>query len=102
MPEVKPGRVARTTLDGKVALPGYAPNRPNDICFGPEGLLYYTDPHNWEDPPVVKPGRVARTTLDGNVELLAIVPPVPNGIAFGVNDRLYVAQCMTQKILVMD
>jgi hypothetical protein len=30
------------------------------------------------------------------------VPLFPNGIAFGVDDRLYVAQSMTQKILVMD
>jgi gluconolactonase len=101
------GRIQRVTLDGKVTdvatkLPGDAPNRPNDICFGPDGLLYYTDPHNWEDLPEVKPGRVARTTLEGKVELIATVPMFPNGIAFGVDDRLYVAQSMTQKILVMD
>jgi len=101
------GRIQRVTLDGKVTdvpakLPGAQPNRPNDCCFGPDGLLYYTDPHNWEELPEVKPGRVARTTLDGKVELLATVPLFPNGIAFGVDDRLYVAQSMTQKILVMD
>ena len=69
-PQPLTGRIQRATLDGKVTdvatkLPGDAPNRPNDICFGPDGLLYYTDPHNWEDLPEVKPGRVARTTLDG-------------------------------------
>jgi gluconolactonase len=36
------------------------------------------------------------------VELLADVPLFPNGIAFGPDDRLYVAQSVTQTILVTD
>src|SRR5437764_93584 len=98
---------ARPTLAGEVSdvavrLPGAPPNRPNDLCFGPDGLLYYTDPHNWEDLANLGVGRVGRTTLDGRVELVAEIPAFPNGIAFGPDDRLYVAQSVTQKILVMD
>lgn len=106
-PQPIAGRIQRVTLGGDVrdvatVLPGDPPHRPNDLCFGSDGLLYFTDPHNWEDLPDVRPGRVARTTLDGQVELLATVPLFPNGIAFGPDERLYVAQSMTQAILVMD
>lgn len=102
------GRIQRVTLDGQVTdvatdLPGAKPNRPNDCCFGPDGLLYYTDPHDWEHLPQIGPGRVGRLAPDGSrVEQLATVPSFPNGIGFGPDDRLYVAQSMTQKILVMD
>jgi len=106
-PDAIPGRIQRVTLAGEVSdvaveLPGAPPNRPNDLCFGPDGLLYYTDPHNWEDLANLGTGRVGRTTLDGRVELVADIPAFPNGIAFGPDDRLYVAQSVTQKILVMD
>ena len=106
-PDAIPGRIQRVTLAGEVSdvavrLPGAPPNRPNDLCFGPDGLLYYTDPHNWEELANLGVGRVGRTTLDGRVELVAEIPAFPNGIAFGPDDRLYVAQSVTQKILVMD
>lgn len=102
-----PGRIQRVTPEGEVSdlavdLPGAPPHRPNDLCFGPDGLLYFTDPHNWEDLANLKPGRVNRTDLLGNVEQLAEVKRFPNGIGFGPDNRLYVAESITQKVLVYD
>lgn len=102
-----PGRIQRVTREGELSdvatdLPGDAPNRPNDLCFGPDGLLYFTDPHNWEDIQNLKPGRVNRTDLNGKVEQLAEVKRFPNGIGFGLDGRLYVAESVTKHMWAYD
>jgi gluconolactonase len=75
------GRVDWVTTD---------PVSPNDLCFGPDGLLYLTDPTR---RPARDDGRIWRCDpLSGETELLASVPFYPNGIGFGPeDDALYVA-----------
>jgi gluconolactonase len=103
------GRIQKVTLDGACVdvvpdLPGEPPHRPNDLCFGPDGKLYFTDPRNWEDLANLQVGRVCRLDpATGDVEILAEVPLFPNGIAFGPDpSRLYVAQTMGMKIIAFD
>ncbi|HEY2278719.1 MAG TPA: SMP-30/gluconolactonase/LRE family protein [Streptosporangiaceae bacterium] len=56
---------------------------PNDLVFGADGRLYFTDPGGPFDPEHrPDPGRVLAVALDGAGEVIAELPPVyPNGIA---------------------
>ena len=105
-PDPIDGRIQRVTMEGECTdvsgdLPGEAPHRPNDICFGPDGKLCFTDPRNWEDLANLQPGRLWGLDPEtGSAEVIAEVPLFCNGIAFGPDpSRLYVAQSMAMKIV---
>ncbi len=54
---------------------------PNDLTFGPDGRLYFTDPADYL-PHDRRPGRIFVLNPDGSGELLEEVPDAyPNGIA---------------------
>jgi gluconolactonase len=73
------------------------PISPNDLCFGPDGFLYVTDPtrHALDD------GRIWRCDVaSGEAELLVSVHWYPNGIGFGLEpDALYVADTRNLRIM---
>jgi gluconolactonase len=74
---------------------------PNDLCFGPDGRLYFTDPRGWARPDDLPPGRVYALAAEGAPELLAEGPAFTNGIAFGPDaSRLYVAETFSRRVLV--
>lgn len=68
---------------------------PNDLCFGPDGLLYVTDPTRLDANlnPIRSDGRLWRVHVDDpQGQLLTSLPWYPNGIGFGPeDDALYVA-----------
>ena len=70
------GRVEEVAFE----VAGIPLQAPNDLTFGPDGRLYFTDPADYL-PNDRKPGRVFALSPDGTGELLEELPAAyPNGI----------------------
>jgi gluconolactonase len=84
------GGIQAVRPDGRVVWVTTDPVAPNDLCFGPDGLLYLTDPTR---RPARDDGRLWRVDVaNGDSELLASTDWFPNGIGFGLeDDAIYVA-----------
>lgn len=92
------GGVQGIQPDGTVRTVTTDPIYPNDLCFGPDGFLYVTDPSRG---PRRDDGRLWRIDIrTGSAELLLSVPWYPNGIGFNAdNDSIFVAQGGEGRIL---
>ncbi len=83
----RPGCIQRVSTGGDVEIiateiEGIALRAPNDLAFGPDGRLYFTDPGGTYDPVArPDPGRVFALAPGGKGELVAELEPVyPNGL----------------------
>jgi gluconolactonase len=95
--ESSPGGVQRIDPDGSVSWLTLDPIAPNDLCFGPDGMLYVTDPTR----KPFRDGRLWRCDVTtGEASLLFSLDWYPNGIGFGPEgDVLYVADTSGSRIV---
>jgi gluconolactonase len=98
--------IQRVNRDGTVELlfsevAGYQLYGPNDLAFGPDGRLYFTESGSEQDFrfDVRAPGRLFAAGGPGAGEMLLELPGVyPNGIAFDAEQRLYWTESMAHRV----
>jgi gluconolactonase len=98
--------IQRVSPDGTVELlfsevAGYQLYGPNDLAFGPDGRLYFTESGSEQDFrfDVRSSGRLFAAGRSGAGEMLLELPGVyPNGIAFDAEQRLYWTESMAHRV----
>jgi gluconolactonase len=105
---VTPG-IVRVDAGGEVELvvssvAGVTLEGPNDLAFGPDGRLWFTDPRGAADPARNDlPGRLfAVDVVSGAGELVLELGPVfPNGIAFLADGTLVWTESFSRRVMAM-
>jgi len=86
-PEARPPSIQRAAADGTVEVvvteaDGIRLSAPNDLTFGADGRLYFTDSGDWDPETKPDPGYIVVVEEDGSASILEELEPVyPNGIA---------------------
>ena len=101
--------IQRVFPDGSVELicsqvAGHILYGPNDLAFGPDGRLYFTESGSENDFrfDVRSPGRLYAIDSSGDGEMLLERPDVyPNGIAFDAQQHLYWTESAAHRVCML-
>ena len=104
-PEKRPPCIQRASLEGKVEIvatsaDGVPLNAPNDLTFGPDGALYFTDSGDWDPETKPHPGYICKIETDGTAHILEALDPVyPNGIVAEPDGAIVWVESYTRRVI---
>src|SRR5712691_1538316 len=97
--------IQRVRADGTVEMlhseiDGHTLVGPNDLAFGSDGRLWFTDSGSEHDDrfDVRSPGRLFAIARGGGEMILELPDVYPNGIAFDAEGRLYWTESMAHRV----
>lgn len=104
-PVQRPSSIQRTWPDGRVEVlvthaDGVAFDGPNDLCFGPDGRLWFTDSGDWD--PANKPhkGRIVVIEKNGTAKIVEELDHVyPNGIVVESDGSVVWVESYTLRVI---
>jgi gluconolactonase len=96
--QVVPERGARAEII-VTEIEGVKLNGPNDLVFGPDGSMYFTDPGTY-DPASPEPSYIFALAPDGSGRLVVEFeqPTFPNGLAFDRDGNLVWVESYTGRV----
>jgi gluconolactonase len=104
-PDKRPACIQRASPDGKVEIvattaDGTALDGPNDLCFGPDGRLYFTDSGDWAPDTKHHPGRICVIDRDGTAHILEELDHTyPNGIVAEADGSIVWVESYTRRMI---